>query len=215
MHTSEAGLKLIENFEGFVDHIYDDGTGVLTVGYGTTSADIHPLPTHVTRAQAEQLLVRELASKYEPAVNGVGVPLNQNQFDALVSLAYNCGPGIVSDAYQIGRDLRARNYSAASADFMHYVVAGGRVLQGLVNRRTAERSLFNKPVADPKKASGTFKFEGSYDHDNRVVHVHGTSGDVKSWGDVNETIHLQIDLPVGPKAGKGDWSGHVTGASSR
>src|SRR2546423_225409 len=104
MHISGNGLRLIEGFEGFVSHRYDDGTGVITIGYGTTGADVSPLPTFLTRAQAEQLLREKLVRKYEPAVNGLGVPLNQNQFDALVSLVYNCGTGAMQ--WQIGRELR-------------------------------------------------------------------------------------------------------------
>lgn len=144
MHISETGLRLIERFEGFVPHQYNDGTGVMTIGYGTTSADVSPLPTFLSQQQAEQLLREKLAQKYEPAVNDLGVPLTQNQFDALVSLAYNCGPGAMQ--WQIGRELRARNYAAAADCFGHYVFAGGRVLQGLVNRRAAERALFVTPA---------------------------------------------------------------------
>ncbi|MGZ6613106.1 MAG: lysozyme [Solirubrobacteraceae bacterium] len=141
---------MIERFEGFVDHQYNDGTGVITIGYGTTSADVSPLPRFLTQAQAEQLLREKLARKYEPAVNGLGVPLTQNQFDALLSLVYNCGPGAMQ--WQIGRDLRARNYRAAADCFGRYVVAGGRVLAGLVARRAAERALFltpDQPQSDP------------------------------------------------------------------
>jgi lysozyme len=146
MHISERGIRMIEGFEGFVDHQYDDGTGVMTIGYGTTRADVDPLPTTMTQAEAEQFLRRKLAEKYEPAVNALDVPLNQNQFDALVSLVYNCGIGAMQ--WQIGRDLRARNYPAAAEDFGRYVYAGGRVLQGLVNRRHAERALFLTPDSD-------------------------------------------------------------------
>ena len=145
MHISENGLRLIEHFEGFVPHQYDDGTGVMTIGYGTTSADVSPLPTYLTQPEAEQLLRAKLAVKYEPAVNALGVPLNQNQFDALVSLVYNCGPSAMQ--WQIGRDLRERNYAAAADDFGHYVYAGGHAVEGLVLRRAAERALFLTPVA--------------------------------------------------------------------
>jgi GH24 family phage-related lysozyme (muramidase) len=144
MHVSENGLHMIERFEGFVDHQYNDGTGVMTVGYGTTSADISPLPRFLTQAQAEQLLRQKLAHKYEPAVDALNVPLTQNEFDALVSLTYNCGPGAMQ--WQIGRELRARNYAAAADCFGRYVVAGGRVLRGLVTRRAAERALFLTPA---------------------------------------------------------------------
>lgn len=143
MHTSERGIRLIEDFEGFRAAQYDDGTGVMTIGYGTTSADFSPLPRTCTRAQAEQWLRQKLRDRYEPAVNALGVPLNQNQFDALVSLTYNCGPGAMQ--WQIGASLRRRDYATAANDFRRYVYAGGRVLQGLVNRREAERRLFLTP----------------------------------------------------------------------
>lgn len=144
MHTSEDGLRLIEEFEGFRPYQYNDGTGVMTIGFGTTSADVSPLPTFLSRSEAEQLLRDKLAKKYEPAVNGLGVPLNQNQFDALVSLVYNCGPGAMQ--WQIGQELRARHYAAAADCFGRYVYAGGRALQGLVNRRASERALFLTPA---------------------------------------------------------------------
>jgi lysozyme len=164
MHVSETGLRMIERFEGFVDHQYNDGTGVMTIGYGTTGADVSPLPTFLTQAQAEQLLREKLARKYEPAVNDLGVPLSQNEFDALTSLVYNCGPGAMQ--WQIGRDLRARNYRGAADCFGRYVMAGGRVLPGLVSRRAAERALFLTPVqsenpqADPYAifADSVFRF---------------------------------------------------------
>lgn len=147
MHISTAGLLLVEEFEGFSATPYQDSVGVWTIGFGTTGADVSPLPRFLSRRDAQDLLARKLAEKYEPSVNGLGVPLNQNQFDALVSLAYNVGPGVMG--WQIGRDLLARNYGAASADFMHYVYAGGQVLQGLVNRRNAERQLFDRPAGPP------------------------------------------------------------------
>lgn len=149
MRTSARGLHLIEGFEGFSSVIYHDSVGVATIGYGTTGADVSPLPSHLTQSQAQALLAMKLNEKYEPAVNRVGVPLNQNQFDALVSLAYNLGPGVMGPGYTIYADLKARNYAGASADFMHYTHAGGQVLQGLVNRRAAERKLFDTPWVAP------------------------------------------------------------------
>lgn len=214
MQISERGIKFIESFEGFVNHIYDDGTGVLTIGYGTTAADFSPLPTHCTQPQAEQWLRDNLARRYEPAVRALGIPLNQNQYDALTSLAYNCGPGVFG--WQIGVDLRNRNYSAAANDFLRYVYAGGRVLQGLVRRRQAEKAMFMQPVPDPAPhASGLFNGSFSYNHDAQLVTVKGTDGDVKGWGAVTERIRLELDLEVGeanPK--RGQWSGRVLGAES-
>lgn len=152
MQISPAGLRLIESFEGFRPTQYRDSVGVLTIGYGTTAADVNPLPHFLTQPQAAALLARKVDTKYAPAVNAVAVPLNQNQFDALCSLAYNLGPGVMTASYQIYRDLRAHNYRAAADDFLHYVYAGGERLQGLVNRRDAERALFLAPPAAPAPA---------------------------------------------------------------
>lgn len=149
MRTSERGVRLIENFEGYRSYRYLDSVGVPTIGYGTTSADVSPLPARCTQAQAEGWLRQNLNRKYEPSVNALRnwQPQDQNRFDALVSLAYNCGPG--SMTWQIGRDVRAGDWRAASNDFMHYVYAGGQVLQGLVNRRGMERALFLEPIHLP------------------------------------------------------------------
>jgi len=188
MNTSKRGLLLIEAFEGFRPDRYLDAVGVPTIGYGTTAADVHPLPAHCTRDQAERWLADNVARKYEPAVRALNVPLNQNQFDALVSLAYNLGPGVFQ--WDIGTHLRARDYRAASADFMHYVHAGGRVLQGLVNRRAAERRLFDTPAEavapspKPQPPVAVVAFDGDVfaeQRDGSVWHRHFDQGRWQPW----------------------------------
>lgn len=151
MKISVDGLRLIESFEGFSAVRYLDAVGVPTIGYGTTAADISPLPSRCTRSQAEGWLAGHIASKYAPAVLSLGVPLNQHQFDALCSFAYNLGPGSMSSAWTIGRLLRARQYRQAADSMLMYDRAGGVVLLGLERRRQAERALFLEPVpkADP------------------------------------------------------------------
>lgn len=148
MHISARGIALIKQFEGLSLNRYYDSVDVATIGFGTTEGDLgHPVPESCTLAQAEQWLREGMARTYEPPINALGVPLNQNQFDALCSLVYNCGPGAMS--WQIGTDLRHRDYAAAANDFLRYVYAGGQRLQGLVNRREAERALFLKPWHNP------------------------------------------------------------------
>lgn len=143
-------MPLIEQFEGFSAVQYRDSVGVATIGFGTTAADISPLPKTCTRAQAQQWLVEHLAAKYMPAIDALHLPLNDNQRAALLSLAYNCGPGIVDPPHTIAIDLAAHRWAAAGNDFMLYTHAGGQVLQGLVNRRRAEQKLFLTPVPHPK-----------------------------------------------------------------
>ena len=81
---------------------------------------------------------------FEQTVNNtVKVPLNQNQFDALVSLAYNIGSTAFKNSTLVKR-LNEGNYKAAANQFNVWVNAGGKRMQGLVNRRAAERTLFLK-----------------------------------------------------------------------
>src|SRR5262245_24180321 len=139
MHISEAGLHLIEEFEGFRSYMYDDATGAritspsqargtATIGYGTTlgAGVVNPLPSTCTEPQAEGWLKLYVERHVEPAITATGAKLNQNQFDALCSLGYNLGAGCFV-SYQIGHNLRAGNLAAASADFMHYVESAGHV----------------------------------------------------------------------------------------
>lgn len=155
MHISTNGILLIKRFEGISLKRYLDSVGVPTIGFGTTEGDLgHPVPEFCTLAQAEDWLRAGMAKTYEPPINAViagGVKLNQNQFDALCSLSYNCGPGVISDTavYQMARDLRSGQLAAAADDFLHYEFAGGQRLAGLVTRRTAERVLFLTPWVDP------------------------------------------------------------------
>ncbi len=143
MNVSENGLKLIEDFEGYSYTAYFDSYGgVWTVGYGETE---HVGPnTTMTRQQAEVDLKGLLEREYEPAIYGLGVPLNQNQYDALCSFVWNLGPGSLQ--WDVGRDLRARDYRGAADAMLQYDAAGGVVLQGLRTRRERERALFLTPA---------------------------------------------------------------------
>lgn len=154
VHISPGGLHLIEQFEGLRLQRYLDSVGVPTIGFGTTAAVVNPVPATCTLAQAEAWLRIAVERACEAPINAVvaqGVKLNQNQFDALCSLAYNVGPGVISDTgtFQLARDLHAGRLGNVAQDFMRYVYAGGHVLQGLVNRRQAERELFNTPWVNP------------------------------------------------------------------
>jgi lysozyme len=147
MNISSAGLKIIEEFEGFRSAAYRDSVGVWTIGYGTTlgAGVVSPLPTKCTQAQAQAWLSAYVNREVAPAINRTGAKLNQNQFDALCSLGYNLGAGCFGSSWAVGNDLRAGNLVAVSADFSHYVYAAGVFLQGLANRRALERKLFDTP----------------------------------------------------------------------
>lgn len=144
MAVSLFGVDLICGFEGKRLVAYDDGVGVWTIGFGTT---IYPNCIKVkkgdtcTEAQAKSYMAHDL-KKFEQAVNGaVNIPLNQNQFDALVSLAYNIGTGAFNKSTLV-KKLNAGDIRGAADQFDVWVNAGGKRMQGLVNRRAKEKEVF-------------------------------------------------------------------------
>lgn len=152
MKLSRNGARLIESFEGFSSRAYRDPIGIWTIGFGST-AGVGPNTPPMTRAQAEARMMREVDAHYGAAVNGLKLPLNQNQFDALVSFVYNVGPGGVAPTTTVGKRLRAHDFKGAADALLAWDKAGGRPLAGLTRRRKAERALFLKPV--PKRKTPT------------------------------------------------------------
>lgn len=146
MKVDAAGVQLISDFEDLRLTAYDDGVGVWTIGWGTTvypSGKKIKKGDKITLDQAKQYKAYDLA-RFEKAVNdAVKVPLNQNQFNALVSLAYNIGEAAFTSSTLVKR-LNDSNYKAAADQFLVWVNAGGKRMQGLVNRRNKERELFLK-----------------------------------------------------------------------
>ena len=142
MKTSPKGIALIKSAEGLRLKAYPDpGTGGLpwTIGYGSTSGVTRNMV--ITEAQAEQMLAADLVRFERIVERAVQVPLNQDQFDALVSFTYNVGEGNFTKSTLL-RKLNAGDTAGAAEQFSRWVHAGGKVLSGLVKRRAAERALF-------------------------------------------------------------------------
>ena len=145
---SENGLALIKRFEGLRLTAYQDSVGVWPIGYGHTSS-VSEGQT-ITQTQADAYLRADCANA-EKAVNRYMAVYqwNQNQFDALVSFTYNCGAGNLRTLLDGG----ARSIAQISEKIPAYRKAGGKVLKGLVNRRAAEKTLFDTPVSPDSTAS--------------------------------------------------------------
>jgi GH24 family phage-related lysozyme (muramidase) len=141
MKLSDAGAHLIESYEGFVPYPYRDTVGVWTIGFGSTKG-VGPWSPHVTRQQAHDRLIWEVNAHYAAAIDALRLPLNQFQFDALVSFVYNVGTGGVAPSTGVGRALLAHDWHAATNCLLQWDKAGGRRLAGLTRRRQAERALF-------------------------------------------------------------------------
>lgn len=145
MKVSLAGRELIKEFEGFRNLAYQDVVGVWTIGYGFTEG-VKP-GQRMTLGQASARLATELA-RYESAVLAAcKVPPNQNQFDALCSLAWNIGTGAIARSSVIKAHNRGDFQSAARA-FGLWNKAGGKEWPGLTRRRAAEAALYLKPTHD-------------------------------------------------------------------
>lgn len=146
MIVSNSGVDLICEFEGEQLIAYDDGVGIWTIGFGTIK---YPDGVRVkkgdtcTLEQAKEYMRHDLI-EFEHTVNiSVKVPLNQNQFDALVSLAYNIGSNAFKSSTLV-KELNTGDYQGAADQFNVWVNAGGKRMQGLVNRRAKEKELFLK-----------------------------------------------------------------------
>lgn len=152
---SPAGIALVKRFEGcarqrrdgLIEAYPDPGTGgePWTIGWGATGADrfnggtIGP-GTCWTQAQCDARLAEDLDRYAADVAAAIGSALTtQSQFDALVSFHYNTGA--IARATLTQRHV-AGDHAGAAREFARWNRAGGRVLQGLVNRRASEAELY-------------------------------------------------------------------------
>lgn len=140
-------LSLIKRWEGCKLTAYRDVVGVWTIGYGHTSMAGPPTVKAgmvITQDEADEILKKDLIKYIDAVDNTVKVPVNENMRGAMVSLCYNIGPGAFSKSSLV-KKLNAGDVSGAADAFLSWKKAGGRVVQGLLNRRHEERKLFLKP----------------------------------------------------------------------
>jgi lysozyme len=159
MNINQATIDLVKRWEGFRAEAYLCPAGVWTIGYGITAGagiGVNPKPgDRVTREQADQHLRAALdrfARQIRPLITA---PINDNEFGAFLSLAYNIGVG------GFGRSSALRHFNAgdkakaaAAIKLWNKATVGGKrqVLQGLVNRRAEEVVLFQTPASAPQRA---------------------------------------------------------------
>lgn len=159
--TSKAGRKAIADREGNKLVAYRCSANVLTIGVGHTSAAGPPAVTpgmRITMQESDEILSRDL-EKFEAAVRkAVRVDLTQNQFDALVSLAFNIGESAFGKSTLVKR-LNAGDYRAAAEQFLVWNKVKGKPIKGLTTRRHSERAQFlapdnrvSAPAAKPEPA---------------------------------------------------------------
>ena len=152
LHLGKAGADLIQSFESCVLKSYIDthdknGNPVYSIGWGHSNALGNP-PVHegmvITQEEADTIFYND-AKLFENKVKQyVTVPLNQNQFDALVCMVYNVSTDHFKEMLEIS-GLNQGNYDKVPDAMMHFNISGGRVLKGLTRRRKEEGALFTTP----------------------------------------------------------------------
>lgn len=139
------GYKLIQQFEGLKLKAYKDSAGIWTIGYGNiTYLDGSKVKKgdEITREQAD-LMFKETANKFAYKVASlIDVCLTQNQFNALVSLAYNIGLGAFEKSTILKKVNASPNNPSIKDEFLKWKMAGGKVIQGLLNRRIKESEVY-------------------------------------------------------------------------
>ncbi|MEM9014093.1 MAG: lysozyme [Pseudomonadota bacterium] len=148
MKILKNGIDLIKRFEGLELEAYQDVAGVWTIGYGCTDATHAFAGNVITEAEAEFLLRRDL-ERFEKAVaRGFTVRLNQNEFDALVSITFNIGiGGMLGSTFRRRINQGQRIRGADAMLWWNKAKVNGRLreINGLTRRRNAERGLFLTP----------------------------------------------------------------------
>lgn len=134
------GLAFIQQNEALKLNAYQDQAGVWTIGYGHTEGVTPGMS--ITRDQALQFLAADTATAQSAVNSLVKVPLNQNQYNALVDFVFNEGTGHFANSTLLSL-LNSGNYNAAAQQFSVWNIAAGKVNTGLVNRRTADFNLFS------------------------------------------------------------------------
>lgn len=142
MEISQKGIDLIKKYEGCRLEAYKCPANIWTIGYGHTGSDVTK-GRKITQAEAENLLKSDLRIHCNNVSKLVTVPLNQNQFDALVSFEYNIGYGAFKNSTML-KFINGKNFALASGQFDRWVYTNGKVLAGLQKRRKEEKELFLK-----------------------------------------------------------------------
>lgn len=140
LQISPAGVDKLTTREGFSATPYKDTAGNWTIGYGHLIKAGESFSS-ITEAEARALLEADLAEAQRAVQRNVAAPVSQNQFDALVSFVYNIGGDAFKNSTLLAK-LNAGDVAGAAAEFKRWIYSGGKVTDGLVNRRTDEATQF-------------------------------------------------------------------------
>lgn len=142
-HITDDGIDLIKRFEGFSSSIYICPAGYPTIGYGHVVRDDEKqrFSEGINKAEGEELLRQDVRWAERGVLRFIDVPLTDGQFDALVSFTFNLGSGALQRS-TLRRKVNREEHGEVPAQFKRWVWAGGRKLNGLIKRRSAEAGLY-------------------------------------------------------------------------
>ncbi len=149
MKISQTGVDLIKSFEGLRLEPYQDIAGIFTIGYGTTrypsGEKVKKHDRSITEQEAESYLRNDI-SYFEKQVDAMTRDdITQNQFDSLVSFAYNLGYNALKGSTLLKKVNVNPNDPSIKQEFMRWVYANGRKSKGILNRRINESDLYFNP----------------------------------------------------------------------
>ena len=140
MIASSKCKDLIKSFEGEYFAAYKCPAGVWTISVGVTEGVKEGM--RITKTQSDAMFAKALRPREDKLTRILhGIPTTQNQFDAMLSLAYNIGMGAFEKSTLLRMHKNAQ-YEEAADEFLKWNKAGGKVLDGLTRRRSAERKLY-------------------------------------------------------------------------
>jgi len=150
MKLNKNGYKLICEFEGLKLKPYLCSAKIPTIGYGNTyypnGKRVTLLDEPITKEYAFEMF-KSIADKFAKRVDDMVVKeVNQNQFNALVSFAYNVGTGAFATSTLLKKVNNNPNDATIKNEFLKWTKAGGKVIQGLINRRIKESEVYLKSL---------------------------------------------------------------------
>lgn len=152
LYISERGLALIKRYEGFSASVYKDSAGKDTIGFGHLLKSGDTFDAGISKLQAEQLLLQDIALAEQGIHRLLGVSLTQSQYDALVSFVYNVGVAAFARS-TLKKALNGAEYRRAGDEFLRWnkIRKNGVLVEspGLTARRSAERILFLEEIERP------------------------------------------------------------------
>ncbi len=150
--VNKAGIDLIKSFEGLFLKPYLDPVQIPTIGYGTikypNGKKVTMQDRAISEAEATEYLMHEVEEKAHNVERMVKVPLNDNEYAALVSFSYNVGWPALEKSTLLKLLNAGTDRSAVADQFLRWNKAGGKELAGLTRRRQAERALFLQPAVE-------------------------------------------------------------------